>query len=50
MTKTLRALAALAAAFALTLTACQAAQPAAAVDTVLDAPAAVTEWVGGLEL
>ena len=37
MKKTLRALAALAAAFALTLTACQA-QPAAAVDTVQPAP------------
>ena len=49
MIKTLRTLAALAAAFALTLTACQA-QPAAAMDTALDAPAAVTEWVGGLEL
>ena len=49
MKKTLRALTALAAAFALTLTACQA-QPAAAMDTALDAPAAVTEWVGGLEL
>lgn len=49
MKKTLRTLAALAAAFALTLTACQA-QPAAAVDTAQPVPAAVTEWVGGLEL